>query len=242
MEKEHPKSVAVMQPYIFPYIGYFQLIYAVDEFVFYDDVNFVKQGWINRNQILDTNGTNMFTIPLKKISSFKLINEVEINTALYNKWFKKFTKSIEQIYLKAPYYKDVFPVIFNTLSNRKTDLISDLAIDSIKNIADYLDLDVNFHTSSDTFSETQNSDRTVRLIKICQILNANRYINAQGGKELYEQNDFKKQNIDLLFLNAQTKSYQQFVEKFESNLSIIDVLMFNSKEDTLKLLNNYKLQ
>jgi len=93
-----------MQPYVFPYIGYFQLIELADVFVFYDDVNFIKQGWINRNNVLANNKSLLFTIPLNKISSFVKINEVIINENFFNKWQNKFLRTIEQSYKKAPFF------------------------------------------------------------------------------------------------------------------------------------------
>ena len=86
-------KLAIMQPYIFPYLGYFQLLNSVDHFVFYDDVNFIKGGWVNRNQLLINNQNKFFTVPLKKIISFTPINEVEIHKKLYPNWRSKFYNS-----------------------------------------------------------------------------------------------------------------------------------------------------
>lgn len=88
-------KIAIMQPYIFPYIGYFQLINAVDKFIIYDDVNYIKQGWINRNKILLNNEDYLFTFPLKNASSYKKINEIELSENLYSKWKIKFFKTLE---------------------------------------------------------------------------------------------------------------------------------------------------
>src|SRR5690606_3799363 len=99
-------KIAIMQPYLFPYLGYFQLINAVETFVFYDDVNFIKRGWINRNQILVDNKAALFTVPLKKASQNKLINEIDM--AIDEKWLSQFFKTIEQNYKNAPYFDDTF--------------------------------------------------------------------------------------------------------------------------------------
>ena len=235
------KSIAVMQPYIFPYLGYFQLINAVDEFVFYDDVNYIKQGWVNRNRILDKKEAIYFTIPLKKASSFKPINETLINSQLYFKWKKKFIKSIEQGYSKAPYFSDIYKLIVDVFNNSNTISISDLAIISIESISNYLKLNVIFHKSSESLRDTQSQERTTRLLNICKKLNAENYINSIGGKELYDKSDFKKNDIDLYFLKPFLKPYKQFDNDFVSGLSIIDVLMFNSKEEVIEMINQYEL-
>lgn len=238
---QHDKAVAVMQPYFFPYIGYFQLIKSVDDFVFYDDVNFIKQGWINRNKILNNNESQLFTVPLKKLSSYKQINEVEVNTSLYLKWKKKFLKSLEQNYSKAPYFKSTFELIISVLDGGEGITISELAILSIVNVIHHLDIKVKFNISSIKFASSKKSDRSDRLINICRNLDASRYVNALGGMELYEKSEFSKYGIDLKFLKPILKPYPQFENEFISGLSIIDVLMFNSKDEIQIMLNDYEL-
>src|SRR5690554_5438915 len=126
--------IAVMQPYLFPYIGYFQLIQAVDKFVFYDDVNFIKKGWINRNRILINNKDLSFSVPLNKVSQNKTINETFLNLDTFEEWKEKFIKTIGQNYKKAPYFDGVSEVINNIL-NTKCNTISDLAIESVNTIS-----------------------------------------------------------------------------------------------------------
>jgi len=145
-------NIAVMQPYIFPYIGYFQMISAVDKFVFYDDVNYIKGGWINRNRILINNLPQYFTIPLIKASPNRLINEIEFDAS--NKDYSKLTHKIQQAYAKAPYFKEVFPIIKDIL-NHKTTYISELAIYSVITICRYLDIDTKFFVSSKDFNESK---------------------------------------------------------------------------------------
>jgi len=104
-----------MQPYFFPYIGYFQLVAAVNKFVIYDDVNFIKRGWINRNNVLINKKSNLFTVPLIKASQNTLINDTKINLKFYNIWKVKFLRSLEQSYKKAPYFTEVYNLIKNVL-------------------------------------------------------------------------------------------------------------------------------
>jgi hypothetical protein len=232
------RSIAVMQPYIFPYLGYFQLINAVDEFVFYDDVNFIKRGWINRNRILINAQEHLISFPCIKASQNKLINEVKIDTT--NKQYSKNLDSIALAYKKSPYFKSVYPLI-KSLLNENYNTIADFNIESIKAVSNFLDLNTKFKTSSENFSQTKKFGRSERLKKIIKHENASCYINALGGQELYNKSDFKASDIDLYFLKSNLKPYKQFSDEFVPGLSIIDILMFNSKEDCIKLLNDYKL-
>ena len=232
------KSIAVMQPYVFPYLGYFQLIQAVDEFVFYDDVNFIKRGWINRNRILTHNSEKLISFPCKKASQNKLINEVILNTD--SKDYSKIKETIRHSYKKAPNFKIVFELIENIL-DKSHNSISDLATDSIISISKYLGLNTRFSLSSVEFPETKNLERAERIMTIVLKLNGDNYVNSIGGVELYNKNEFLKSDIKLNFLEPTLSKYKQFNNNFIEGLSVIDVLMFNSKEETLQLIKNFKL-
>lgn len=232
-------KIAVMQPYIFPYIGYFQLINCVDHFVLYDDVNYIKQGWVNRNRILANGKENLFTIPLKKASSFTLINETELHQTLYDKWKIKFLRTLAQNYSKAPYFIRIYPIIEDVLKEEKS--VSVLATNSILAVMDYLGLKTKIYISSQDFSESKGMDRADRLIDMSKKLNADTYINMVGGKELYSPEYFQKENVDLLFLKPRIKEYEQMGKTFIPALSIIDVLMFNGRETILSLLNDFDI-
>ena len=233
-------KIAIMQPYFFPYIGYFQLIKDVDLFVFYDDVNFIKGGWINRNRLIQKNVSFMFTVPLTNISSNKKINEIKISSNEFNKWKKKFFKTIEQNYYKAPFFNETVDIINITL-NSEFKTISDLAIVSIVNTCNYLGIKTNFEISSQKHSESKLLKREERLVAICKKNECKTYINPIGGRELYTKEYFIKKGIELLFLKSNDISYNQFSNIYVPNLSIIDVLMFNSNERIKELLNEYKL-
>lgn len=230
-------KLAIMQPYFFPYIGYFQLINAVDKFVFYDDVNFIKNGWINRNQI-NLNGERKYvTVALRGASSFKKINEVQTAGNC-----NKLLKTIEQSYSKAPYFNIVFPIVEKTLKNVDSNsFISDIAEFSVKATSMYLGINTNFEKSSKRFQQTTILSKSQRLIEICNQCNARIYINSIGGLKLYNREYFQKKKIDIYFLKSMENTYQQYGKSFVSNLSIIDVMMFNSKLEIQKMLNNYKL-
>ena len=145
-----------MQPYIFPYIGYFQLINAVDKFVFYDDVNFIKRGWINRNKILVNKEEKLFTIPVLKASQNKLINEIEVE--IDEKWLQKFNTTLEQCYKKAPFFESTYQLIQDVFST-KHETIAELAIDTIVKISNHLELTTVFEESSLSYSDTKGLEK-----------------------------------------------------------------------------------
>lgn len=233
-------KIAVMQPYIFPYIGYFQMINAVDKFIFYDDVNFIKQGWINRNNILLSGKSFLFTVPLSKATSFTLIKDTEINVKLYENWKTKFLLTLSQNYKNAPFFSVVYELVAEVF-NKNNRSISDLAIDSILSVSRYLGFTTQFIISSQSY-QNQNLERQERLLDICKQEDATDYINAIGGQELYKQEDFSQKGVALHFIKSLPLEYKQFKNIFVPHLSIIDVLMFNSIDDIKNILNKYELK
>ncbi len=231
-------SVAIMQPYMFPYLGYFQLIQSVDTFVFYDDVNFINKGFINRNSILVKGNAQAFTIPLKEASQNKLIKEIDILKD--GIWLNKFLKTIDYNYKKAPYFKETRNLILETF-NQNEIKISELAIQSVKQVCNYLNIDKTFQVSSEMYNNSKGLEKQERLISIIAQSRNNHYINPQGGKALYDKDYFASNNIKLSFIENQLVTYKQFNLVFIKDLSIIDVLMFNSKESIRELLNQYIL-
>ena len=228
-------KIAIMQPYFMPYIGYFQMIKAVDRFVFYDDVNFIKNGWINRNRILINGQPTYCTLHLKDASSFKLINDI---TFTDNR--NKLLKSIAVSYSKAPYFKIVFELIERCF-HVETEKVACIAINSIILVSKYLNLKTVFEVSSMKYADTKGLDRAHRLIEICKRNNATTYINAIGGEDIYDKSFFKEHKIDLTFIKPREIGYQQFKNDFVPWLSIIDVLMFNSIEEVQLMLDSYEL-
>jgi hypothetical protein len=228
-------KLAIMQPYFFPYIGYFQLINAVDKFVFYDDVNFIKNGWINRNRILVNGKPNYLTVQLKNASSYKLINEIEFSDNRI-----KLIKQIQQSYAKAPFIKEVLPVLTDILTF-KTNKISELAQKSVIDVCRYLEIKTVFEVSSEIYTQTKGMDKAERLIQICQLNNIKQYYNVMGGIDLYSRDYFKKNGIELFFIESLSEPYKQYSTEFIPYLSILDVMMFNSVEEIHRMLNNFEL-
>ena len=234
-------KVAIMQPYIFPYIGYLQLINLVDTFIFYDDVNFIKQGWVNRNNILVNGQSFRFTIPLEKSSSFVKICDVQINNEMWVKWKDKFLKTLEQNYKKAPFFNSGFEIVDNVLSSYYKEMsISELAISSITELCKYMNINTKIISTSSKYENNHLSGKD-RVIDICIRENANHYINPIGGKELYDQTSFKSFNLDLNFIQPLSHVYNQPTKHFIPWLSSIDIIMYNSKDSIKEHLTKFKL-
>jgi hypothetical protein len=230
-------KLAIMQPYIFPYIGYFQLIQAVDKFVIFDDVNYINKGWINRNRILVNNQDFMLTIPLKGASQNKLISDIEIADDI--KLRQNFLRTIEINYKKAPCFDQVFSIICQIV-NLDLKKITEIIHESIVVLNKYLQIDTEIIKSSTKYNNSYLKGQN-RIIDICKQEGASDYINPIGGVELYSKQYFEAQNIQLHFIKSKPVIYQQFSLNFIPWLSIIDVLMFNSQERVKYLINEYEL-
>jgi hypothetical protein len=226
--------LGIMQPYLFPYIGYWQLIHVVDKFVIYDDVNFIKGGWINRNNILIQNKEHLFTIKLDHSSPNKLIREIFIKDD-----FVKLLKTISSVYSKAPYFDQTVELLIRIFEHEDKRL-SKFTTNSILEISKYLNLNTEFILSSELPKDC-SLKKQEKVINICSLLQTKTYINSIGGKELYEKETFAKNNIELKFLKPNSITYKQFDNKFTPWLSVIDIMMFNSKEEIKVLLDNYQL-
>ena len=223
-----------MQPYFFPYIGYFQLMNAVDIYVIADDLHFMKNGYIKKNSILDHGVPVAISLQLIGASQNKLINEIEVGE---NK--EKILTGIQRRYARASYFKGVFPLLQEIILNEEKNLAKYLGSSLIKT-ADYLGIETKFIYSSQI--EKDNTLKfDARIIEVCRKLNADHYINAIGGKKLYDKKKFSDEGIKLNFIDTQEIKYKQFDYDFIPNLSIIDVMMFNSKSEIQVMLNRYRL-
>lgn len=230
-------KVGIMQPYFFPYIGYWQLLNLVDTYVIYDDVNYIKKGWINRNRILVNGKPQYFNLSLSKASQNKKINELEIAMGKEEK--KKFLKTVHLNYSKAPCFEQVYVLLEEVLNDEECNLAKFLE-NSIHKIAAFLEIKTHIINSSAIEKDNALKGQE-KIIAINRKLGSTHYINAVGGKELYTQERFEKEKIRLNFLETNEIVYQQFNHEFIPNLSIIDVMMFNDKENIKKMLGEYQL-
>jgi len=227
-------KLGIMQPYFFPYIGYWQILNYVDTYIVYDDVNFIKGGWINRNYILEDGEKSLLTLQLKKASPNKLISEIEVGNNQ-----KKIMKTISQLYSKAPFFNSATPLIEEILFAEQQNLGLFL-LNSIHKIAGYLGIKTNIILSS-TLDKDNSLKGQEKILEICNKTGATTYVNAPGGIDLYELGAFKMSNIELYFLKATEVVYPQFNNYFVKNLSILDVLMFNSPDDISNHLLKFEL-
>ncbi|MFN4120656.1 WbqC family protein [Acidovorax sp.] len=228
------KKVAIMQPYLFPYLGYFQLLGMVDEYVVYDDVHFIQRGWIARNNILLGGQRRRFSISLSQASQNRLINEIVIADD-----FRKFLKTVEQAYRRAPHFSRVIPLLKRICDFPDRNLAR-FATHALEQIAADLGIDtrivVSSHLAKDNTLRAQE-----KILSICKTLEADVYVNAEGGQALYDREAFRSHGIELRFLHSDAEDYLQFGEPFVPHLSIIDVMMFNEVGAIRKLLENYRL-
>lgn len=207
---------------------------SVDEFVVYDDVQFITRGWINRNNLLVNGEAKRFTISLHGASANKLINEIDIFDD-----FKIFKKTILYNYAKAPYLKEVLDII-DEICDFPDKNLARFIEHSFTCLSRYMGI-----TTPRKFSSEIEKDSTLhaqdKIIDMAKRVEATTYINTIGGKELYDKEKFKEQNIELKFLQPKTIEYKQFNNPFVPNLSIIDTMMFNNVEVINKLLQQYDL-
>lgn len=226
-----------MQPYLFPYLGYWQLITCGDIFVIFDDVNYIKRGWINRNNILLNGEAHKFTLPVAGASQNRQICEIELLQESKEK--QKLLKTIENAYQKAPYFNKIFPIISEIIEFPEVNLVNFLE-NQFAILFSYLGISTQIIRSS-SISKNSTLKGEDKIIEICQLLHADTYVNAIGGKELYIKKHFEEKNIQLYFIKMGSIQYQQFNNEFIPNLSIMDVLMFNERSIVQHLLQKYTL-
>lgn len=231
-------TLAIMQPYFLPYIGYFQLINAVDKFVIYDNIQYTKKGWINRNRILVNGKDGYITLPLKKDSDFLNISQRRLADSFVEDK-KKLLRKIYQSYQKAPFFQDIYPIIEKIFTYDSNNLF-EFIYHSINIICDYLNIKTPFVVSSSIpIDHTLKAEN--KVLAICKSLGAIDYINPIGGVDLYDKLFFSSASVKLSFLKTDDINYLQFNQDFIPYLSIIDVLMFNDLETISKMLKFYKL-
>lgn len=214
-------KLAIMQPYFFPYIGYWQLMHAVDRFVVYDDVHYIKGGWINRNRLLINGEPAYITAPLHQMSSFKRMCDTTLMPSPV--WRDKLVKKIEMTYRKAPSFTEVFPVV-EKLMRHQTDSLSDYLVHQLQTLAAFMGISTEFVISSRCYENDELAGQA-RILDICKREGARTYVNARGGQALYDADAFHDAGIDLRFIAMHAIPYKQRSAGFVPHLSIIDALM-----------------
>lgn len=228
-----------MQPYFFPYLGYFQLINAVDKFVVYDNIQYTKRGWINRNRILVNGKDEYVTIPLKRDSDFLNIDQRFLSDD-FGVERTKLLRRIEAAYHKAPCIASVMPLVERCLNAPNNNLF-DFLLFGLREVLGFLGVQKEVVVSSSIRIDHSLKSQS-RVLAICKELKCKRYVNPIGGKELYQKEIFAANGIELAFLRAELNPYGQFNQSFVPSLSIIDVMMFNPVETMQEILNQYSLE
>jgi hypothetical protein len=228
--------VGIMQPYFLPYVGYFQLIQSVDVFIVYDNIQYTKKGWINRNRMLQNGKDVLFSIPLAKDSDFMNVCDRKIASD-FNK--DKLLSQISGAYRRAPYFKQTFPLIEQIVRREEQNLFLYIH-HSIVKVCEHLGLTTKIKLSSqiEIDHELRSQDKVLAL---CRAEGAAVYVNAIGGTALYSSNRFQDEGVDLQFVASKPLVYAQFDSEFIPNLSILDVMMFNPTDEIAShIISGYK--
>ena len=233
------KKIGIMQPYFLPYIGYFQLMDMVDEFVIYDNIEFSRASWIRRNRMLQNGEDSFFTLPIKKDSDFLDVDQRYLADN-FDKEAGRLVRRIESNYSKAPFFKEFFPIVEDIIYYEERNLF-DYILNSVVMIKEYLNIATPILTLSKLGKDIQRLRAQDRVIGVCKALQATHYINSSGGTHLYNSESFQKENIELLFYRTKQFEYPQFGNEFIPFLSILDVCMFNSVVQVQEYLNHYEI-
>jgi hypothetical protein len=237
----HPDAMklAIMQPYLFPYLGYFQLIHAVDKFVFYDDVSWIKGGWINRNRYLHAGEARFFTVRTEGASSFVPINAVGIDSR-NPAWRKKLTETLRIAYKTAPFVEDGMR-LFREVIEAPVRGVGEMARLSVRRTLDYLGVSRELVDSSAVYGNAQLRGAQ-RVVDICRRERADTYVNAPGGRDLYRSEDFAEHGCRLMFLAPHLPEYDQGGVAFVPGLSILDLVMRCPPERAADMLGLHRLE
>jgi len=234
-------KIAIMQPYFLPYLGYLSLIKQTDRFILFDQVQFIKHGWIERNRILKPGcGWQYISVPLKKHSRDSKINEIKIDNE--SNWRERIFRQLEHYKKRSPFYDDTIAVLKKAL-DIETDSIVKLNSHILKTICNYIDVDIKL----DTFSEMNLSIEKVNTpdewaLNICKALRGiSEYWNPEGGLEFFDRRKYGLAGIGINFLKMNLSKYPQMRPEFEAGLSVIDVMMFNEPRKINEMLDNYEL-
>jgi len=230
-------KVACMQPYFLPYIGYFQLISAVDKFVVYDNIKYTKKGWINRNRFLVNGLEAVFSLPLKKDSDSLNVNQRYLADSFVP---EDLLNRFKEAYRKAPEFSSVMPLLGDIIYHPSTNLF-EFIFSSIRLICNFLEIKTQLVISS-SITCNHSLKSAERVQATCNSFGADTYINPVGGMDLYKKADFAENGINLKFIKALPYEYPQFGETFVPWLSVIDVLMFNSLVEIGQLIHKYDLE
>lgn len=230
-------NLALMQPYFFPYVGYFDLICNCNRFVVFDEAQYIKQGWINRNRVLHPGeGWQYVTVPVQKHRSSTRIGQVSIVPD--DSWKSKLKARLTHLKSHAPHYAETMDLLDDCLDSDERS-ISKFNVAIIEKICRFLGIEFNCSYISelglDLGSGLGPGDWALQLARR---LKARNYVNLPGGEDLFDAAAFQKSDIGLCIRKIEPFVYSTGKYVFQENLSIIDVLMWNSVTEIRRYLSS----
>lgn len=235
-------KLGIMQPYFFPYIGYFSLIDYADRWIVFDTVQYIERGWVNRNRIIHPTQPeySYITVPLKAHKQNAAICDVMIKSD--KQYIERITGQLTASYKKrAPYFKEVTELVKDCLNAEKRNL-SMLNVIALDKVCKYIGIPFSYEVFSEMDLAVDDvNDAGEWALNISKALGADEYVNPPGGVALFDEKKFNEAEIKLTFLKSNLTPYNQKKAKFIEGLSIIDVMMFNSPEEIRDMLKDYSL-
>jgi hypothetical protein len=233
-------KLAIMQPYFFPYLGYFGLIKHTDHFILFDTPQYIRHGWIERNRILKQNGEPLYIkVPLKKHARDTAINKIIVNNS--ENWKEKIFAQLVP-YKRAPYYRAAI-LLLKEIFDFNSESIVEINSRSLKMTCKYLGISTPVTTWSDMGLAINSANAADEwALNICKAMGANTYYNPIGGVSFFDKSKYEKNGIEIKFMEIQPTRYNQLSKEFIPFLSIIDVIMYNSPGDINEMLDSYELK
>lgn len=228
-----------MQPYFFPYLGYFDLINYSDRWIVFDTAQYIRRGWINRNRILHPEkGWQYIVVPIQKSKREEAIGNIRISDQ--EAWKEKIIGQLNHYKKHARYFKEIRSLLIDCLCTDEKK-ISKLNTAILKKICTYLDIPFQYQY----FSEMNLDLPPVEYpgdwaLHLSEALGAKEYVNPPGGRDLYDNQKFEKRGIKLTIREISLFEYECNHYQYEQNLSIVDVLMWNAPENVKTYLDKQK--
>lgn len=230
-------TFALMQPYFFPYIGYFSLIENVDHFMIFDDTQYVKKSWMSRNRLLNTSNGCPFYVhaEIQKPVYKARLNEVLL--AGGDQWKLKILEQLKNYKRIAPFYDEVKEMITDLLLSNQSKGLSEFCISSIRYLVSYLSIETEITIYSEENPQLENEpEASTWGLETAKAMKASKYVNSPGGVEFILPEPFSEAGIKLGFIEPKLEAYKQGGGGFIPYLSILDVLLFNGPERTLDMI------
>lgn len=230
-------KLGIMQPYFFPYLGYYSLIKKTDEFILFDTVQFIRHGWIERNRILKPVADWQYVaVPLEKKKLSTVIRELEIRNS--EDWKDKLIRQLDHYRKRAPFFQETLRVVEDSLSINTNSIVK-LNQNILKKTCAYFEIPLNISIFSEmNLAIDEVTSPGEWALQIGRALKAEEYFNPTGGMDIFDSDKFDSAGISLRFLGNNLKPYSQKRETFEPGLSIIDVMMFNDVESINSLIDD----